>query len=420
MTEKQRTYFCIDMKSFFASVECAERGLNPFETNLVVADESRGNGALCLAITPKMKALGAKNRCRLFEIPKGIDYIVALPRMKKYIEYAADIYEIYLNYMDKDDIHVYSIDEDFIDATDYLKCYKLEPVAFAKKLINEIADKLHIPATAGIGTNLYLAKIALDITAKKAPDHIGVLTEESYRATLWNHRPITDFWQVARGTAARLARYGIFDMRGVATASEELLYKNFGINAELLIDHAWGRESCTMADIKAYKSKAKSVSNSQILFEDYSYEKAKIVMMEMALTGCQRMMREHVITNRVGCGVGYSKDASAPTGGMLKMSETTNVYSIVSRYIDKIFTATTHRELPIRRLSIWFDVCDEGCEGYDLFTDFEAVQKEKKIEEAVLAVKDKFGKNAMLRATDLQEGATTVIRNKLIGGHNGE
>ena len=420
MAVKQRTYFCIDMKSFFASVECAERGLNPFETNLVVADESRGKGALCLAITPKMKALGAKNRCRMFEIPKGMDYMVAMPRMKKYIQYAADIYEVYLNYIKPSDIHVYSIDEDFIDATDYLKMYGFQPKEFAKKLIDEVAEKLHIPATAGIGTNLYLAKIALDITAKKVPDHMGYLTEEMYREQLWDHRPITDFWQIARGTANRLAKYGIYDMRGIANAPEDLMYRTFGINAELLIDHAWGRESCTMADIKAYNSKSKSISNSQILFEDYSYEKAKIVMQEMVLTGCQRMMREHVITNRVGFGVGYSKDIAEPTGSSMKMTETTAVYSIVSRYVEQIFTQTTHKDVPIRRLWIWFEVCDEGCEGYDLFTDFEAVQKEKYLEQTVLKIKDKFGKNAMLRATDLQDGATTIIRNKQIGGHNSE
>ncbi|HOO23397.1 MAG TPA: DNA repair protein [Clostridia bacterium] len=420
MEAKQRTYYCIDMKSFFASVECAERGLNPFETNLVVADESRGRGALCLAVTPKMKSLGVKNRCRIFEIPKDIEYIVAKPRMKKYIDYAADIYEIYLKYIRPEEIHVYSIDEDFIDATDYLRLYKLDAKQFAKKLINEIADTLHIPATAGIGTNLYLAKIALDITAKKVPDHIGYLDEELYREQLWDHRPITDFWQVAKGTANRLARYGIFDMRGIANAPEDLIYKLFGINAEILIDHAWGRESCTMEDIKNYKSQTKSLSNSQILFEDYSFEKAKVVMMEMALNGCQRMMREHVITNHVGCGVGYSKDLAEPTGGAVRMTETTAVYSIVGKYIERIFEETTHKDVPIRRLWIWFDVCGEGCEGYDLFTNFEAVEKEKKVERAVLNIKDRFGKNAMLRALDLQDGATAIIRNKLIGGHNGE
>ena len=248
MKEKRRTYLCIDMKSFFASVECAERGLNPFETNLVVADESRGKNALCLAITPKMKALGVKNRCRMSDIPKNIDYLVAMPRMKKYIEYNGDIYEIYRKYIDRDDIHVYSIDEAFIDATDYLPVHKKTPKEFAKFLINEIANKTHIPATAGIGTNLYLAKIALDITAKKAPDHIGYLDEELFRETLWDHRPITDFWGIANGTAKRLSNLAIYDMRGIANCPQELLYKRFGINAELLIDHSWGRESCTMRD----------------------------------------------------------------------------------------------------------------------------------------------------------------------------
>ena len=252
MEEKRRTYLCIDMKSFFASVECAERGLNPFETNLVVADESRGKNALCLAITPKMKSLGIRNRCRMSEIPKNIKYQVAMPRMKKYIEYNGDIYEIYRKYIDRDDIHTYSIDEAFIDCTDYLPIYKKTPKEFAKFLINEIAEKTHIPATAGIGTNLYLAKIALDITAKKVPDHIGYLDEELFRETLWTHRPITDFWGIATGTANRLAKLSIYDMRGVANCPPELLYKRFGINAELLIDHSWGRESCTMKDIKSY------------------------------------------------------------------------------------------------------------------------------------------------------------------------
>lgn len=418
--EQQRTYFCIDMKSFYASVECAERGLNPFETNLVVADASRGRGALCLAITPKMKALGAKNRCRMYEIPKGMKYEVAMPRMKKYIEYCADIYEIYLHYIAKEDIHVYSIDESFIDATDYLKLYGLEPKQFAKMLIDEIAEKKHIPATAGIGTNLYLAKIALDITAKKVPDHMGYLTEQLFQEQLWDHRPITDFWMIARGTANRLARYGIYDMRGIVNAPVDLLYKTFGVNAEILIDHAWGRETCTMKEIKAYKSKSRSVSFSQILLEDYTYEKAAVVMKEMVLNGCQEMMRRHVITNKVGIFVGYSKDEIPYTGGMKKMMETTSVFSIINRYVTEIFEQTTDKHTPIRRLGLEFpNVVDEGCEGYDLFTNFEAIEKEKRIEEVVLSIKDRFGKNAMLRGLDLEDGATTIFRNKLIGGHNG-
>lgn len=421
MKEKRRTYLCIDMKSFFASVECAERGLNPFETNLVVADESRGKNALCLAITPKMKALGVKNRCRMSDIPKNIDYLVAMPRMKKYIEYNGDIYEIYRNYIDRDDIHVYSIDEAFIDATDYLPVHKKTPKEFAKFLINEIANKTHIPATAGIGTNLYLAKIALDITAKKAPDHIGYLDEELFRETLWDHRPITDFWGIANGTAKRLSNLAIYDMRGIANCPQELLYKRFGINAELLIDHSWGRESCTMRDIKSYKSKSKSISSSQILMKDYSFSEAAIVMAEMTLAGCHRLMSEHVITNGISIFVGYSRDIIPPTGGTVKMSESTHVYSIINRYVDKLFRETTNPNVPIRRLGICFNhIMDEGCEGYDLFTDFEKVEREKRLEHTVLDIKGKFGKNAMLRAIDLQEGATQVTRNKYIGGHNSE
>ncbi|MBQ2804665.1 MAG: DNA repair protein [Clostridia bacterium] len=421
MAQKTRTYFCIDMKCFFASVECAERGLNPFETNLVVADASRGGGGICLAISPKMKSLGVKNRCRLFEIPQDIKYEVALPRMQKYIDYAGEIYRIYRKYISKDDIHIYSIDEDFIDATDYLKIYNMSAKQFAKKLVDEIAETLHIPATVGIGTNLYLAKIALDLTAKKCADHMGYLDEQTYVKTLWNHKPITDFWHVAKGTASRLARFGIFDMEGVAKAPESLLYKTFGINAELLIDHAWGRESCTMKDIKEYKSKSKSISNSQILFSDYSTEKAKLVLLEMALTVCQEMMRRHVITNHVGISVGYSKDVVPPTGKTAKMAQTTNVFSVIRQYVSNLFDQTTVPGVPIRKLSIVFSpVCDEGCEGYDMFTNFDAVQKEKRIEQTVLDIKTKFGKNAVIRGMDLQEGATQKLRNKLIGGHNGQ
>ncbi len=418
---KQRAYFCIDMKSFFASVECAERGLNPFETNLVVADETRGTGAICLAISPKMKALGVKNRCRIFEIPKNIKYITAKPRMKKYIEYCADIYDIYLQYISPDDIHVYSIDESFIDATDYLKIYNLSPKEFATKLVNEIALKTHIPATVGIGTNLYLAKIALDITAKKVHDHMGMLDEESFRKTLWNHTPITDFWQIASGTARRLLKHGIYDMEGIAKADEKLLYKLFGINAELLIDHAWGRESCTMKDIKAYKSKSKSVSNSQILFEDYSYEKAEIVLKEMILNGSQELKRRKLVTNNVGIYIGYSKDLYPPTGGSLKTSCLTSCNSILQKYALRIFEETTNPFVPIRRIGISFgNVVDESCEGYDLFADMYQIEKENKVEESVLKIKDKFGKNAMIRGLDLIDGATQIKRNTLVGGHNGE
>ena len=229
---EERTYFCIDMKSFYASVECAERGLDPFETCLAVVDASRGKNAICLAISPKMKALGIKNRCRISDIPPSVKYIAAIPRMALYIDYAADIYGVYLKYVAPQDIHVYSIDESFLDVTKYLKLYGTDSVSFAKLLMQEVERVCHIPSTAGVGTNLYLAKIALDITAKHAPDHIGVLTEETYRKTLWDHRPITDFWMIAGGTAKRLERYGVYDMRGITLLPEKLLYSTFGINAE--------------------------------------------------------------------------------------------------------------------------------------------------------------------------------------------
>ena len=418
---KTRTYFCIDMKSFFASVECAERQLNPLTTKLVVADPSRGKGAICLAVSPKLKQMGVKNRCRLFEIPDNIDYIIAKPQMKKYIAYCADIYDIYLDYVSPDDIHVYSIDESFIDATDYLALYNMTAKQFAVKLTDEIARRVHIPATVGIGSNLYLAKIALDITAKHAEDHIGILDEQIYRDTLWHHRPITDFWNVAKGTAARLANYGVFDMHGITQMPEQLLHKLFGKNYRILLDHAWGKESCTIADIKAYKAKSHSVSTSQILFCDYPTDKARIVMTEMALTMCQEMMRRKVIALNVDIGIGYSKDAIPPTGGHARMSQATNAYSLVKDYVLRLFDQTTVPNVPIRRLTISFSkLSDEACRGYDMFTDEEAVERELRLEHTVLDIKNKFGKNAILRGIDFADGATTKIRNKLIGGHNGE
>ena len=279
--EKQRVYFVIDMKSFFASVECAERGLDAMTTKLVVADKERSETTICLAVSPAMKKLGVKNRCRLYEIPKDIEYEIAPPRMKKYIEYAAEIYGIYLKYIDKSDIHVYSIDECIIDATDYLKIYNLKAKEFAQKLMNEINDKLHIPSSAGIGSNMYLAKIALDITAKHSPDRIGWLTQEKFIKTLWNHKPLTDFWGISTGISTRLAKYGIYDMEGISKADEDLLYKEFGINAELIIDHSNGIEPCLMSDIKDYKGKTKSISSSQILPCNYNFKDAKLVMREM-------------------------------------------------------------------------------------------------------------------------------------------
>ena len=418
MAAKENTFFCIDMKTYYASVECAERGLNPFETNLVVADLTRGKNALCLAISPKMKAQGVKNRCRLSDIPNSIKYDVAPPRMQLYIDYTADIYGLYLKYFDAADIHVYSIDESFIDITGYLTTYKMYPRELAKFIMNEIADKLHIPSTVGIGTNLYLAKIALDITAKHAKDHIGFLNEELYRETLWDHKPITDFWQIAGGTARRLEKYGITTTRGVATCPEELLYRKFGINAELLIDHAWGRESCRISDIKNYKPKSKSVSFSQILPRDYAYEEAKTVIIEMAYNGCRELMKRKLITKKVWVGIGYTRDRHESTAASVKIFSATALASKLKPAVEEAFEKAAIQSIPIRRLAISFgDVCDEGCEGYDLFTDWNSVEKEKSREKAVLEIKERFGKNAVLRGVNFSEGATQRERNEMIGGY---
>lgn len=417
--EKQRMYLCIDGKSFYASVECAERGLNPFETNLVVADPSRGKNALCLAITPKMKALGVHNRCRLSDIPGNIKYEIAVPRMSLYVDYCADIYALYLNYFAAEDIHVYSIDEAFIDVTSYLYTYGMDAKQLAKKLMNEIADKLHVPTTVGIGTNLYLAKIALDISAKKTKDHMGYLDEEIFRKTLWDHTPLTDFWGIAHGTANRLSRYGIFTMRDVANAPQDLLYKVFGINAELMIDHAWGRETCLMSDIKKYRSKSHSVSFSQILPRDYDYEEAAVVMAEMAIHGCLELYKRHVITKKVWIGVGYSRyEQCPPAQGTIKLSCATQLSSIIEPAVKQKFREIVSWGIPIRNLAISFcDTRDEGCEGYDLFTDWEKVDKEKAVERTVLEIRDRFGKNAVLRGINLNKAGTQRERNTFIGGH---
>ena len=419
--EKTRYYFCIDMKCFFASVECAERGLDPFTSPLVVADPDRGQGAICLAISPYLKSLGIKNRCRLYEIPKTIPIVIAKPRMKLYIQYAADIYAIYLRYISPSDIHVYSIDEAFIDATDYLKCYHTEPLAFARFLLSLIAKEMKIPATAGVGTNLYLCKIALDITAKKTRDHIAFLDEKTYQKTLWHHTPLTDFWQISHGTVRRLQKQAIFDMAGIAHANEAMLYRIFGVNAELLIDHAWGRESCLMSDIKRYRGKSRSLSSSQILFEDYPYQKARIVMGEMVRALCHELMRQRLITAKVGITVGYSRDLRPMDAASTSMTVTTQVYSAILPYVMQLFDRICDRQTPIRRLSLTFSsLCHEGWEGYDLFTDIEAIEREKRLEHTVLEVIDKYGKNSLLRLVDFEEGATARERNRLIGGHNGE
>ena len=415
----QKYYLCIDLKTFYASVECVEMGLDPFNTNLVVADPNRGKGTICLAISPKMKMLGVKNRCRIFEIPPTIKYIVATPRMKKYIEYSANIYAIYLKYFSKEDIHVYSIDEAFMDVTQYLKLYKLNPIDLAKKIIKDIFKTYGITATAGIGTNMYLAKIALDITAKDNPNNIGYLDEEKYKKELWHHKPLSDFWQIGRGIERRLNKMRIFDMYDIAHTTQKRLYKEFGVNAEYLIDHSWGKESCTIADIKAYKPKTNSITNSQVLFEDYSFIKARLVLKEMVEVGSLRLIESNLVTDTVGLYIGYSKNTIKATGGTRKLTNYTNIYSELLKAFLEIYDKTTDADIPIRRIGVNFaNVIKAESVQLSLFIDQERIDEERKLELAMCSIKNKMGKNAIIRGMNLEDGATTIMRNKLIGGHN--
>lgn len=416
---ENRVYMCIDLKSFYASVECVERGLDPLTTNLAVADPERSEKTICLAISPSMKALGIKNRCRVFEIPKSVSYIMAPPRMKLYIEYSADIYAIYLKYISKEDIHVYSIDEAFLDVTDYLSMYQMTAKELAVQIMKEIKESTGITATAGIGTNLYLAKIALDITAKHVKDNIGYLDEELYKKTLWNHRPLTDFWRVGAGTVKRLASVGMMTMEDIAKGQEDLLYRLFGIDAELLIDHAWGRESTTIADIKAYKPQKSSISSGQVLARDYSFEECRLVVKEMADALCLDMVDKGLVTQSLSLMIGYSNELQLKSvNGTASMTVCTNSYRAIIPYVMELYERIVERDKTIRRLSLSCNnVCDEAYEQYDLFTDYAEIERDRKLQKAALEIKKKFGKNAIVRGMDLQEAATTMERNRQIGGH---
>ena len=493
--DKQRTYIAIDLKSFYASVECMQRGLDPMTTNLVVADLSRTEKTICLAVSPALKQYGISGRARLFEVVQqvkqanvqrlqkapghsligtscddtelnahpelAIDYVVAPPQMAKYMKTSTEIYNVYLKYVAPEDIHVYSIDEVFIDATHYLDTYKLTPREFAKKIILDVLATTGITATAGIGTNLYLAKVAMDIVAKHiAADSNGVriakLDERSYRHILWSHRPLTDFWRVGKGYARKLEAHGMFTMGDVARQSvhnEDMLYKLFGVNAELLIDHAWGREPCTIADIKAYKPESNSIGSGQVLHCPYTAEKAKLVAREMADLLALDLVDKGLVTNQIVLTVGYdienltdpkrSRDYKGDvttdhygrklpkhahgTGNLGKYtSSTREILQAVSELYDRIVDTS----LLVRRLNIVANhVIDESsipaqpeAEQLDLFTDYETeeaavLKRERNQQEAILSIKKKFGKNAILKGMNLEEGATAKDRNAQIGGH---
>ena len=415
-----RYYLCIDLKSFFASVECVDRGLDSMKARLVVADPARGRGAICLAVSPALKELGVRNRCRIYEIPQNLEYITALPRMKRYMEYSARIYSIYLKYISAEDIHVYSIDECFLDVTQYCRLYDKTPRQMAQMLTDAVWRETGICATVGIGTNLFLAKVALDITAKHTPDHMGYLDEAEFKRTIWHHRPITDIWNVGRGIADRLARFGIYDLFGVAHFDEERLYREFGVNAEFLIDHAHGVEPCTIADIHAYRSKSTSISNGQILFEDYSAKDALLILHEMVDMLVLELVERGLVTDSISLSVGYSGERTKSTGGTMKLPEATNSLKKIDAQFTAYFERTVNRQAPIRRLNVGLNhLQDEAYATYDLFTDLEAEKKEHDLQLTVLDLKKRFGKNAILKGMSLEEKATARMRNKMIGGHNG-
>ena len=499
---KQHTYIAIDLKSFYASVECRDRGLDPLDTNLVVADESRTDKTICLAVTPTLKSFGIPGRARLFEVKQrvqevnadrkqnlrgrefagsshfyselaknpslALDFIIAPPRMAYYMEYSTRIYEIYMKYVAPEDIIVYSIDEVFMDVTDYLQTYCLSPRDLAMKMILEVLEATGITATAGIGTNLYLCKVAMDVMAKHIPSdengvRIAFLDEMTYRRELWSHRPITDFWRVGRGYAKKLESYGIYTMGDVARCSEqneELLYRLFGKNAELLIDHAWGWEPCTVEAVKAYRPESSSLGSGQVLQCPYDAEKAKLVVREMADALSLDLVEKRLVTDQIVITVGYdienltdperrkkyrgevvtdrygrqipkhahgTENLESFTSSTQKMVEAASV--LYDRIVDK--------NLLIRRMNITANnIVEEKAaqqknnsyQQLDLFTDYAAeeeqekqealrLDRERKLQEATITIKKKFGKNAILKGMSLQEGATAKNRNEQIGGH---
>lgn len=500
-------YIAIDLKSFYASVECAEMGLNPLTTNLVVADESRTEKTICLAVSPSLKAYHIPGRARLFEVvqrvrevnnerrkqlpdrrfqgksynavelgehpEKELDYIIALPRMALYMEYSRRIYEIYLKYVAAEDMHVYSVDEVFIDITHYLKIYNMSPRELAMTIIKDVLESTGITATAGIGTNLYLCKVAMDVEAKHIePDENGVriaeLDEMTYRRKMWNHRPLTDFWRIGRGYAKKLEENGMFTLGDVARCSvggendyynEDLLYKLFGVNAELLIDHAWGYEPVTIADIRAYKPENTSISSGQVLHCPYDYEKTRLIIMEMADLLVLDLVEKRLVTNQIVLTVGYDienltnpKIANTYKGeitvdgygrkvpkhahGTINLDKYTSSTRIIMDAVLELYERIINKKLLTRRITIVANrVKDEQeadsietFEQMDLFTDYakkeeenrhekEKLKKERQIQEALIDVKHRYGKNAIVKGMNLKEGATTIDRNAQIGGH---
>ena len=494
----QNTYIAIDLKSFYASVECQERKLDPITTNLVVADSSRTQKTICLAVSPSLKSYGIPGRARLFEVmqkvkeiniqrqrkisnhefagesfnntelqknPKlKLSFIIAKPRMAYYMKYSTKIYNIYLKYFSSEDICVYSIDEVFIDVTHYLKTYKMTARELTTKIIQEVFETTGITATAGIGTNLYLCKIAMDIVAKHVqPNKNGVriaeLNEQTYRKLLWSHRPLTDFRRVGKGYSKKLESHGIYTMGDIAKLSienEDLLYNWFGVNAELLIDHAWGWEPCTMEAIKKYKPETNSISSGQVLHCPYNYEKTKLIMKEMTELLCLDLVEKKLVTNQIVLEIGYDVDNLTDpeirkkykgevtcdrygrkipkhAHGTVNLNHKTSSSQIITLAVLELFDRIINKDLLTRRMCITANnvvseskaSAEKQFEQIDLFTDYKEKEKqtqkekkEKEIQKAMLNIKDKYGKNAILKGMNFEDGGTTISRNKQIGGHN--
>lgn len=430
---EDKTYLCIDLKTFYASVECVERGLDPFTTKLVVADPDRERTTICLAISPRMKELGIHNRCRLFEIPDHISYIMAKPRMKKYIEYSANIYAIYLKYISKEDIYVYSIDECFMDVTAYLDMYNMTAKELAKRIIDDVYKTTGITATAGIGSNLFLTKIAMDIDAKHRDDHMGYLDIEEFKKKVWHHKPITDIWQIGHGTAKRLEKYGIYDLYGIAHMDKKILEKEFGVNFQILYDHAWGIEPTTIPEIKAYVPESNSISHQQILNQGYSYKDARLAFSELIEMSVLDLVDRGVVCGGISIYISYrdkKKDlkegdsyykALMPDGTSMKLDEYVNSYKILKPYFMEMFDKLADKNAIIRSIGIGFyNIKDEAYKTYDLFMDEGDLKKEEALSHTILDLKKKYGKNSILKAQDLEENAIAKERNHMIGGHNSE
>lgn len=414
-----KKYVCIDLKSFYASVECVERGLDPYKVNLVVTDASRGKGAITLAATPAIKKYGVKSRGRLFEIPKGIEYIAAMPRMQLYMEYSVRIYKVLLRYIASEDIYVYSIDESFIDLTPYLNLYKKTELQISKMLIDEIKKETGITATAGIGTNLFLAKVALDITAKHSLNNMGYLDESLFKQQLWFHHPLTDFWMIGRGISQRLNRMGIYDMHGLAQCQKTKILKEFGVVGEFLYDHAWGIEPTTIAEIKAYRPRSNSLNNSQILFEEYTYQDTYLILKEMVDVNVTQLVEQGMMTNLIGLSIRYAKEA-APSGHIShKIGNVTNDYKILMAEFRRLFEKLVKPEYRIKQIGVYFgNLVNEAFEQLDLFTDYDEVLTDRKIQKAIIEIRHKYGKNAVLKGMNLEQKSTMKMRNTLIGGHH--